>query len=163
MYSQSQGWLLKISSPSCFVLMFFPSHVCLKYWQKMFHIFQNVFDIKGGLSPKIATACCPCMVFSWGYNQQPQLRQTQREQLIPRHSAQWSPNCAMMLWAVTAARTMTKILTNKMKPTNPNADTYVDKQRQYLLVMCLANSLVKHPEFIHWGDTIVWRSYLTLL
>ena len=38
---------------------------------------------------------------------------------------------------------------NKMKPTNPNADTYVDKQRQYLFVMCLANSLVKHPEFIH--------------
>ena len=52
---------------------------------------------------------------------------------------------------------------NKMKPTNPNADTYVDKQRQYLFVMCLANSLVKHPEFIHWGDTIAWRSYLTLL
>ena len=50
-----------------------------------------------------------------------------------------------------------------MKPTNPNADTYVDKQRQYLFVMCLANSLVKHPEFIHWGDTIAWRSYLTLL
>ena len=52
---------------------------------------------------------------------------------------------------------------NKMKPTNPNADTYVDKQRQYLFVMCLANSLVKHPEFIHWGDTIAWSSYLTLL
>ena len=52
---------------------------------------------------------------------------------------------------------------NKMKPTNPNADTYVDKQRQYLFVMCLANSFVKHPEFIHWGDTIAWRSDLTLL
>ena len=44
---------------------------------------------------------------------------------------------------------------NKMKPTNPNADTYVDKQRQYLFVTSPANSFVRHPEFTHWGDTLV--------
>ena len=52
---------------------------------------------------------------------------------------------------------------NKMKPTNPNADTYVDKQRQYLFVTLPANSLVRHPEFTHWGDTLVGRPCLTLL
>ena len=38
---------------------------------------------------------------------------------------------------------------NKMKPTNPNADTYVDKQRQYLFVTFPTNSLVRRPEFTH--------------
>ena len=52
---------------------------------------------------------------------------------------------------------------NKMKPTNPNADTYVDKQRQYLFVTFPANSLVRHPEFTHWGDTLVGHPCLTLL
>ena len=52
---------------------------------------------------------------------------------------------------------------NKMKPTNPNADTYVDKQRQYLIVTFPANSLVRHPEFTHWGDALVGHPCLTLL
>ena len=52
---------------------------------------------------------------------------------------------------------------NKMKPTNPNADTYVDKQRQYLFVTFPTNSLVRHPEFTHWGDTLVGHPCLTLL
>ena len=38
---------------------------------------------------------------------------------------------------------------NRMKPTNPNADTYVDKQRQYLFVTFPTNSFVRHPEFTH--------------
>ena len=52
---------------------------------------------------------------------------------------------------------------NKMKPTNPNADTYVDKQRQYLFVTFPANSLVRHPDFTHWGGTLVGHPCLTLL
>ena len=52
---------------------------------------------------------------------------------------------------------------NKMKPTNPNADTYVDKQRQYLFVTFPTNSFVRHPEFTHWGDTLVGHPCLTLL
>ena len=52
---------------------------------------------------------------------------------------------------------------NKMKPTNPNADTYVDKQRQYLFITFPANSLVRHPEFTHWCDTLVGHPCLTLL
>ena len=52
--------------------------------------------------------------------------------------------------------------TNKMKPTNPNADTYVDKQRQYLFVTFPTNSLVRHPEFTHWGDTLAWHYWATL-
>ena len=52
---------------------------------------------------------------------------------------------------------------NKMKPTNPNADTYVDKQRQYLFVTFPANSLVRHPEFTHWSNTLVGHPCLTLL
>ena len=52
---------------------------------------------------------------------------------------------------------------NKMKPTNPNADTYVDKQRQYLFVTFPANTLVRHPEFTHWGDTLVGHPCLTRL
>ena len=51
---------------------------------------------------------------------------------------------------------------NKMKPTNPNADTYVDKQRQYLFVTSPANSLVRHADFTHWGDTLVGHPCLTL-
>ena len=53
-----------------------------------------------------------------------------------------------------------KKMKNKMKPTNPNADTYVDKQRQYLFVAFPANSLVRQPEFTHWGDTLVRHSHL---
>ena len=52
---------------------------------------------------------------------------------------------------------------NKMKPTNPNADTYVDKQRQYFFVTLPTNSLVRHPEFTHWGGTLVGHPCLTLL
>ena len=52
---------------------------------------------------------------------------------------------------------------NKMKPTNPNADMNVDKQRQYLFVAFPANSLVRQPEFTHWGDTLVRHSHLTFL
>ena len=41
--------------------------------------------------------------------------------------------------------------------------TYVDKQRQYLFVTFPANSLVRHPEFTHWGDTFVRHFFLDTL
>ena len=50
-----------------------------------------------------------------------------------------------------------------MKPTNPNADTYVEEQKQYLSHFP-ANPLVGHPDVTHWGDTLVGHpSYLTFL
>ena len=52
---------------------------------------------------------------------------------------------------------------NKMKPTNPNADTYVEKQRLILLSQFPANPLVEHPDLTHWGDTLVGHPCLTLL
>ena len=54
---------------------------------------------------------------------------------------------------------------NKMKPTNPNADRYVEEQRQYLFHFSHfpANPLVRHPELTHWGDTLVGHPCLTLL
>ena len=46
------------------------------------------------------------------------------------------------------------LLENKMKPTNPNADTYVEEQKQYLFETYLshfpANPLVGHPALTHW-------------
>ena len=53
---------------------------------------------------------------------------------------------------------------NKMKPTNPNADTYVEKQRfSSCLSQFPANPLVEHPDLTHWGDTLVAHPGLTLL
>ena len=53
---------------------------------------------------------------------------------------------------------------NKMKPTNPNADTYVEKQRfNTCLSQFPANPLVEHPDLTHWGDTLVAHPCLTLL
>ena len=54
---------------------------------------------------------------------------------------------------------------NKMKPTNPNADTFVEEQRQYIhhLSHFPTNPLVGHPELTHWGDTLVGHPCLTLL
>ena len=51
-----------------------------------------------------------------------------------------------------------------VKPTNPNADTYVEKQRfNTYLSQFPANPLVEHPGLTHWGDTLVWHPCLTLL
>ena len=53
-------------------------------------------------------------------------------------------------------RQNTKKKKNKMKPTNPNADTYVEKQRfNTYLSQFPANPLVEHPDLTHWGDTLV--------
>ena len=53
---------------------------------------------------------------------------------------------------------------NKMKPTNPNADTYVEKQGfNTYLSQFPANPLVEHPDLTHWGDTLVGHPCLTLL
>ena len=38
---------------------------------------------------------------------------------------------------------------NKMKPTNPNADTYVDEQKQYLFVTFSSEPTLKDPELTH--------------
>ena len=51
-----------------------------------------------------------------------------------------------------------------MKPTNPNADTYVEKQRfNTYLSQFPANPLEEHPDLTHWGDTLVGHPCLTLL
>ena len=58
---------------------------------------------------------------------------------------------------------------NKMKPTNPNADTYVEEQKQYLFETYLshfpANPLVGHPALTHWvtllQDTLAWHCCAT--
>ena len=53
---------------------------------------------------------------------------------------------------------------NKMKPTNPNADTYVEKHKfNTYLSQFPANPLVEHPDLTHWGDTLVGHPCLTLL
>ena len=53
---------------------------------------------------------------------------------------------------------------NKMKPTNPNADTYVEKQRcNTYLSQFPANPLVEHTDLTRWGDTLVGHPCLTLL
>ena len=53
---------------------------------------------------------------------------------------------------------------NKMKPTNPNADTYVEKRKfNTYLSQFPANPLVEHPDLTHWGDTLVGHPCLTLL
>ena len=53
---------------------------------------------------------------------------------------------------------------NKMKPTNPNADTNVEKQRfNTCLSQFAANPLVEHPDLTDWGDTLVGHPCLTLL
>ena len=53
---------------------------------------------------------------------------------------------------------------NKMKPTNPNADTNVEKQRfNTYLSQFPANPLVEHPDLTHRGDTLVGHPCLTLL
>ena len=53
---------------------------------------------------------------------------------------------------------------NKMKPTNPNADTYVEKQGfNTYLSQFPANPLVEHPDLTHWSDNLVGHPCLTLL
>ena len=53
---------------------------------------------------------------------------------------------------------------NKMKPTNPNADTYVEKQRCHTYLSQISgNPLVEHPDLTHRGDTLVGHPCLTLL
>ena len=62
-------------------------------------------------------------------------------------------------WTNTAVQ-----LLNKMKPTNPNADTYVEKQGfNTYLSQFPANPLVEHPDLTHWGDSLVGHPCLTLL
>ena len=57
---------------------------------------------------------------------------------------------------------------NKMKPTNPNADTNVEEQRQYLFVTFFSEPTCGTPwlDTLGWHfffDTLVRHSYLTLL
>ena len=53
---------------------------------------------------------------------------------------------------------------NKMKPTKPNADTYVEKQGYHTyLSQFSGNPLVEHPDLTHRGDTLLGHPYLTLL
>ena len=52
---------------------------------------------------------------------------------------------------------------NKMKPTNPNADTYVENQRlNTYLSQFPASPFLEHPDWTHWGDTLVGHPCLTL-
>ena len=46
---------------------------------------------------------------------------------------------------------------NKMKPTNPNADTYVKEQKQYLFITCSSEPTCGTP----WRDTLRWHSCRT--
>ena len=48
---------------------------------------------------------------------------------------------------------------NKMKPTNPNADTYVEEQRQYLFLTFSSEPTCETP----WVDTLRWHSCKTPL
>ena len=48
---------------------------------------------------------------------------------------------------------------NKMKPTNPNADTYVEEPRQYLFVTFSSEPTFGTP----WLDTLRWHSCRTHL
>ena len=70
--------------------------------------------------------------------------------------------CSLETKHVSFSRHSTK--TNKMKPTNPNADTYVEKQRcNTYLSQFPANPLVEHTDLTRWGDTLVGHPGLTLL
>ena len=51
---------------------------------------------------------------------------------------------------------------NRMKPTNPNADTFVEGERQYLSHV-LPDIVVGHPDMTRWFDSLVGHSCLTLL
>ena len=46
---------------------------------------------------------------------------------------------------------------NKMKPTNPNADTYVEEQKQYSFITFSSEPTCGTP----WGDTLRWHSCTT--
>ena len=48
---------------------------------------------------------------------------------------------------------------NKMKPTNPNADTFVEGERQYLSHF-LPDIVVGHPDMTHWFGSLVGRTLL---
>ena len=48
---------------------------------------------------------------------------------------------------------------NKMKPTNPNADTYVEEQRQHLFLTFSSEPTCETP----WVDTLRWHSCRTSL
>ena len=48
---------------------------------------------------------------------------------------------------------------NKMKPTNPNADTYVEEQRQHLCLTFSSEPTCETP----WVDTLRWHSCRTPL
>ena len=50
-------------------------------------------------------------------------------------------------------------LKNKMKPTNPNADTYVEEQRQYLFITYSNEPTCGTP----WLDALRWHSCRTPL
>ena len=50
-----------------------------------------------------------------------------------------------------------KKLKNKMKPTNPNADTYVEEQKQYLFITFSSEPTCGTP----WRDTLRWHSCRT--
>ena len=52
-----------------------------------------------------------------------------------------------------------KMTKNKMKPTNPNADTFVEEQRQYLFITCSSEPTCGTT----WVDTLRRHSFKTLL
>ena len=54
---------------------------------------------------------------------------------------------------------MSNIEGNKMKPTNPNADTYVEEQRQHLFLTFSSEPTCETP----WVDTLRWHSCRTPL
>ena len=66
----------------------------------------------------------------------------------------------LQFWVIHRWKISTK---NKMKPTNRNADTYVEEQRYTYLSQLPANPLVGQPDLTHWGDTVVGHLCLTLL
>ena len=86
------------------------------------------------------------------------------ESLQQLHLASPASSCStsnLSIFCWVAARAVGK---NKMKPTNPNADTYVEKQRcNTYLSQFPANPLVEHTDLTRWGDTLVGHPCLTLL
>ena len=78
----------------------------------------------------------------------------------------WEQRCQGQAWRwrMEQLRYQHVSTKNKMKPTNPNADTYVEKQRlNTYLSQFPANPVVEHPDLTHWGDTLVGHPCLTLL
>ena len=85
---------------------------------------------------------------------------------ISTNVAKWGPHFGAF-WIYMYVCMYIYIYTeNKMKPTNPNADTYVEEQKQYLFIAFQSGPSCGTP----WHDSLRWHSwnvghpsYLTLL